>query len=264
MNSPTAFVLSSPSAYRQIVGHRRDELLPRRDGEVQPERAIVVDHRAERGSRVREERHAADGRVLRLVEAERTHTALEVREPHAVAAAHRHPGAARDRRKPLGERRDALAWLLVAAREDHRAPGAGLRGETELLLEQRVRDREDDEIHRLADLGQRRRRTADPRTSSYFGFTGTIRPSNPPSTSSTTLWLPTEPSRALAPTTATERASSMRSIAVRSPLTRRHRGFLTARSLTAARYACQPGMPFTPPPACVAEEPWYRPLIGVR
>ena len=55
----------------------------------------------------------------------------------------------------------------------------------------------------------------NPRISSYLGFTGTIRPPNPPSISSTTLWLPTEPSRTLAPTTATERASSMRSIALR-------------------------------------------------
>ena len=38
----------------------------------------------------------------------------------------------------------------------------------------------------------------------------------------------------------------------------------TAPSLRAWRKACQPGMPFTPPPACVAQEPWYRPRIGVR
>src|SRR5439155_3529072 len=37
----------------------------------------------------------------------------------------------------------------------------------------------------------------------------------------------------------------------------------TARSFFAWRYACQPGMPFTPPPACVALEPWYRPFNGV-
>ena len=38
----------------------------------------------------------------------------------------------------------------------------------------------------------------------------------------------------------------------------------TAPSLRAWRKACQPGMPFTPPPACVAQEPWYSPRIGVR
>ena len=53
------------------------------------------------------------------------------------------------------------------------------------------------------------------------------------------------------------------------PLERRpfcfgHERFLIALSFTAARYAFQPGMPLTPPPAWVAEEPWYRPLIGVR
>ena len=35
--------------------------------------------------------------------------------------------------------------------------------------------------------------------------------------------------------------------------------FAMALSFTAALYACQPGMPFTPPPPWVAHEPWYRP-----
>ena len=67
---------------------------------------------------------------------------------------------------------DALARLLVAAREDHRAPGAGLRGQAELLLEQRVRDREDDEIDGLADLRRATRTRGGPSTSSYLGLTG--------------------------------------------------------------------------------------------
>ena len=33
-------------------------------------------------------------------------------------------------------------------------------------------------------------------------------------------------------------------------------------SSRAARNACQPGIPLTPPPAWVAEDPWYRPGIG--
>ena len=38
-----------------------------------------------------------------------------------------------------------------------------------------------------------------------------------------------------------------------------HYFFPRARSFFAMRNACQPGIPFTPPPACVALEPWYRP-----
>ena len=64
-----------------------------------------------------------------------------------------------------------------------------------------------------------------------------------------------------APTTATDRASSMRWIGVRpspgregSSATRYF--FPSALSFFAMRKACQPGMPFTPPPACVAEDPW--------
>ena len=50
----------------------------------------------------------------------------------------------------------------------------------------------------------------------------------------------------------------------RRPFSFGHERFLSALSFTAARYAFQPGMPLTPPPAWVADEPWYRPLIGVR
>jgi len=39
---------------------------------------------------------------------------------------------------------------------------------------------------------------------------------------------------------------------------------LMAPSARACRNACHPGIPLTPPPACVAQEPWYSPLIGVR
>src|SRR5439155_23939754 len=47
-------------------------------------------------------------------------------------------------------------------------------------------------------------------------------------------------------------------------LDRVHADLLTAPSAQACRNACQPGIPVTPPPACVAQEPWYSPLIGVR
>src|SRR4029453_7919827 len=72
--------------------------------------------------------------------------------------------------------------------------------------------------------------------------------------------------RALAPAGTDDRHRSPPEHALEggTPVLGRHRGFLTARSLTAARYACQPGMPFTPPPACAADEPWCRPLSAVR
>ena len=67
-----------------------------------------------------------------------------------------------------------------------------------------------------------------------------------------------------APTTATDRASSIGS---RPGLTRADAGttadrlpgtyfFAMALSFTAALYACQPGMPLTPPPPWVAHDPW--------
>src|SRR4051794_13548620 len=45
---------------------------------------------------------------------------------------------------------------------------------------------------------------------------------------------------------------------------RRARNPPARRSARAALDACQPGSPLTPPPACVADEPWYSPAIGVR
>jgi len=50
---------------------------------------------------------------------------------------------------------------------------------------------------------------------------------------------------------------------LRLPLNPRYRR-ATAPSRRACRNACHPGMPLTPPPACVAHEPWYSPRIGVR
>ena len=40
--------------------------------------------------------------------------------------------------------------------------------------------------------------------------------------------------------------------------------FPSALSFLAMLKACQPGIPFTPPPPCVAHDPWYRPRTGVR
>ena len=164
--------------------------------------------------------------------------------------------------KPLGQRRHAIARLLVAAREDHGAPGAGIRGETELLLEQRVRKREDDEVDRLADLGQR----PDARQTQNLVVLGVHRedPAVEPALEQLDDALVADRSLAGAGTDDGDRSRLEHALERGSLSLRRHRGFLTARSLTAARYACQPGMPFTPPPAWVAEEPWYRPLIGVR
>ena len=45
---------------------------------------------------------------------------------------------------------------------------------------------------------------------------------------------------------------------------RRNRRMPSFLSASAARAACQPGIPHTPPPACVPELPLYSPAIGVR
>ena len=45
---------------------------------------------------------------------------------------------------------------------------------------------------------------------------------------------------------------------------RRNRRMPRFLSASAARAACQPGIPHTPPPACVPELPLYSPAIGVR
>ncbi len=145
-----------PERVREVVGDGRHELLPGRDGQVQAEVPAVVDDGAERRPRVGDERDPADPHVLRLVEAERAHALLEVREAHPVAAADGHPGLARDRRQALEERRNPVDRLLVPAREDHGGSGADRRRQPELLLEPRVRNRQDREVDRLVEIRQRR------------------------------------------------------------------------------------------------------------
>jgi hypothetical protein len=90
-------------------------------------------------------------------------------------------------------------------------------------------------------------------------------PSNPPRRSSLIIEAPSEPGLTDAPTTATDRGSSIRRIAGRSSEERNGYFFFpSALSFLAMLNACQPGMPLTPPPACVAHDPWYSPRSGVR
>ena len=231
--------------------------------------------RRERGPRVADERHPAAPDVVGRREPRRAEVRFEVEEPHPVAAAHRDAGVARDRGDALRERRQAgLGRLgLVQRRERDRGARAGGDRVAQRLLHALVRDARGSPGRRArarrrstgsTDGPGPRRSRGSPDRSRRRSRRGGARPSSGGRAN---------PSLTLAPTTATERASSMRSSAVRSsgsPPAAVTRYSLpdhlwpTALSFFAMLNACQPGMPLTPPPPCVAHEPWYRPLIGVR
>ena len=62
----------------------------------------------------------------------------------------------------------------------------------------------------------------------------------------------------------TSASASEGSSMTRQPTGRASHHFLIALSFRISRTAWWPGKPVTPPPAWVADDAWYRPLIGVR
>ena len=181
------------------------------------------------------------------------------------------PPRARSRRAALGKRRGAgLGRLvLVQRRERDERPRSGATASRAACSIRWFADAEDREVGRA---GHRRRSTGSrsgraPRRSR--GSPGRCRPRSRRAGSPRSSARPSEPSLTAG---AHDRHGSRlehRLEARSSRASRRRRpspptSSAMALSFLAALYACQPGMPFTPPPPCVAHEPWYRPLIGVR
>ena len=135
--------------------HRRNDLLPARHEQVEPDPPVVEGERGERRAAVGEEGHRPGPQVVRRGEPRRPEPAGHVHEPHTVAAAHGHAVCGGDRRDPLGERRP-MRRFLVERRERDDAAGAELGRVGHRRFDPRVRDAEDREVDRLGDFEQRR------------------------------------------------------------------------------------------------------------
>ena len=219
---------------------------------------------------------AAGGEVLRLVEAARAQPPLEVEEPHAVAAAQRHAGLAGDRGQPRRQRRDALARLLVPAREDDGRARAGRGGGGQLFLEGRVRQAEDGEV----DRHRHGRDRLVARVAEDLGVPGVDRedPALEPALDQLEHHALAERSLARARAHDGDRLGLEHGLD-RGPLVAVHRRLRLGlgahpfrRENRLARFwsamIClkqfRAGMPVTPPPPWVAELAWYRPGMGER
>ena len=234
--------------------------------QVEPDAAVVERQRRERGPAVRDERHRARAGCRRASRTRsRAACALEVEEPHAVAAAQRDARVARDRGDALRERRHGRARGLASYSDENvtaeRAPAA--TASLQRLLDPLVRDTEDRQVDGPGEVGDRRVAAVGRGPRRSPDSPGRSRRRIRRAASSTIIWRPSDPSLTLAPTTATDRASS---IALEggpgAGSTRRgHVHYFLAERLVLLGLlnACQPGMPLTPPPPCVAHEPWYRP-----
>ena len=138
-----------------VVRGRRDVLLAGGHDEVEAQVAVVVHEGREGRARVADEGDASGRELGGLLPTGRPQAPLHVHEPHAVAAADRHPGSTRDLGEALDQRRCILARLLEPTRVDQRRARSGLRARRERVLEQRVRERDHREVDRLGHLGDR-------------------------------------------------------------------------------------------------------------
>ena len=153
-----------------ILGRRGDQLLAggHRDREAQP--PAGTQQRGEHRPRVRDQRDRPGGERVRLDVTHRAQAVGHVDKAHAARPAHRHarrtgrggqPGpqgrlylAERLARRPgrwLGRR---LAGQFVRAAEQHRRTVAPVGRQGQLLLHGRVRDGQQDQVHRPGQVGQ--------------------------------------------------------------------------------------------------------------
>ena len=183
---------------------------------------------------------------------QRSHAERVVDEPHATGPAQRHTRVGR-------RRRDLLAQA-VRGPEQHRRRCTDLRGELQLLDKRRVGHPEQDHVDGSVEIGQRRdaRKASDTVVARIDQMHTGRAPLRLEHHSST---------EAVGSVTGADhrhRAGAEHRGHGRPPRLAhrlRRRRFL---SESAARAACQPGIPHTPPPAWVAELPLYSPEMGVR
>jgi hypothetical protein len=110
-----------------IVGQAGRQLLPRRDGVVEAHLPAVADQPRPAGTGVRDQRHARGRGQVAKRHRGHLQALAQVQETHAVGAADRHAGLARDGGDGLGARRAAGGGAMGAA-EQHRGADAGLGG----------------------------------------------------------------------------------------------------------------------------------------
>ena len=192
------------------------------------------------------------------------------------------PGRARrGRRAWLGRRarpaRRLGGRVLVRVAEDHRRPAAERGGQRQLMLERGVGDAEQHQVGGLGQVSQRRVAAAAADLGVARVHRVDDRPGRRLRPTSASIRSPKLPGRARRaddrhrPRLEHRRsAGRSRPGCGREPLRMNVGGhaqpailcpcraladLLTLRSARAARAACQPGMPQTPPPACVAELP---------
>jgi hypothetical protein len=259
----------------QVSGRRRDQLLAGGDRQREAELPARAQQRGEHRAGVGDECDRAIGHRIGLGVADGSQSAADVDEAHAAGPAQLHACAGCDGGQAFPQcGAIACARWLVGAAEDDGGSGAVAGREAELLLERRVRDREQHQVDRFWQLRER----GVAATAVELAVPGVDR---------------VEARSARAPAcllghAAAERTWPRRGAHQRDAPRLEHRGqrgsrarrdapgalsrapeafawdrdrharrvrLATFLSAIAALAACQPGMPQTPPPACVAELP---------
>ena len=200
-----------------------------------------------------DEADAAVGQRIRLQVAERANPESVVHETHAARTAYRHAGFG-------GDGRDLVPESMGGAEEDG---GSGPRrgGRRQLVEQHRIGDAEQGHVDGPVQVTDRRdtRQVADPvvfRVDESEARRTPLRLDDHPRSEAVGAGARTHQRHR-------PRAEHRGDVAV---LTHERRNRLRPFFLSAiaARAACQPGIPQTPPPACVPELPLYSPAIGVR
>jgi hypothetical protein len=261
----------------EVGGGAGHELVAGRDDQVEPEPAVVVEQGREHRPGVADHRHRAGGQVGRLGIPTHPQALLEVEEPHAVAAAHHHPGRLGDRREALGQWLGTVGggpggrllpprWVVLqAAGEDHRRRDPGGRGRLQLGLQGGVGHGQHGQVDRAGQVGQGPVAGA----AGHLPVAGVDQVDRAPVAAGEQLADQLVPERRGPGAGPDHRhrpgleqggerepaAGALRHRGERArPAHRRRVAFL--RSAITARTACQPGMPQTPPPPWVAELAW--------
>ena len=227
-----------------------DELLPGRDGQAEAEPAARAQQRREHRPGVRDQGDRPGRHRVGLEVPHRAQAAGHVHEPHASGPAHGHARVRGDRGQPVPQPRPAVSVEGVS--EDNGRTDLGACGQDQLILQRGVGHREQDQIHGFGHLGQVRQagHAAD------LGVAGVDQVGARRGRAAGHLGdhpgAEAAGARAGADQGDAARLQHGGHRGNRGGYCHRRRTRLR-RSAIAARAACMPGMPHTPPPAWVAE-----------
>ena len=144
-----------------ILGRGGDQLLAggHRDREAQP--PAGTQQRGEHRPRVRDQRDRPGGERVRLDVTHRAQAVGHVDEAHAARPADRHARPAGRGSQPGPQARRLARWparrlagQLVRAAEQHRRTVAPVSRQGQLLLHGRIRDAQQDQVHRPGQVGE--------------------------------------------------------------------------------------------------------------